>query len=550
MARINLMEQPRGMPAVRALAAQALSRAAGAPLVHGNSIRILKDAGENYPAWLDAIHSARNTIYFENYIIRNDEIGHRFADALIAKAREGIRVKLLYDWLGGLTETSGHFWQRLREGGVEVRCFNPLRFDSPLDWLSRLHRKSLSVDDRIAFVSGLCVGQMWEGYPDRGVPPWRDTGVEIRGPVVADVIQSFARAWAETGPEIPPDELPTRDSISVAGTIDMRVLGDVAATAALYRLEQLITVLAKKTLWLTDAYYVGTISYVQALRGAAMDGVDVRLLVPGSSGDLQFLRPFSRTGYRPLLEAGVRVFEWNGSMLHAKTAVADGRWGRVGSSNLNMASWLNNWELDVAVENTDFAQEMEQMYLEDLENATEIVLSAKNRVRPVTPPVAAPALRRNGVRHRPGSASRLTAGAIRVGNTVGAAITSRIELGAAEAKVMVLGGATLLGLTVLALLEPLLMVVPFSLIAGWIGISLLIKAYRLHRDGNSGGAARTAPGLPHDARNGVAGRDFAAEPKPANSTPEAQEEKVVEIPPPAREADQPRRRPRNASGKR
>ncbi len=261
----------------------------------------------------------------------------------------------------------------------------------------------------------------------------------------------------------------------------MRVLGDSAATAGLYRLEQLIAVLAQKTLWLTDAYFVGSTSYVQALRGAAMDGVDVRLLVPGSSGDLRFLRPISRAGYRPLLEAGVRVFEWNGSMLHAKTAVADSRWARVGSSNLNMASWLGNWELDVAVENLGFAHEMEQMYLEDLDNATEIVLSEKNRVRPVAQPERASSSY-NGPGHRKsGSAGRLTAGAIRVSNTVGAAITSRLVLGAAEAKIMLFGGAALLSLAVVALVQPLVLVIPFSLIAGWIGVSLLIKAHHLHQ---------------------------------------------------------------------
>ncbi|SFO23281.1 phospholipase D-like domain-containing protein [Nitrosospira briensis] len=487
MAKMNLKEHARVRThATRTLAAQAFSRAAGAPLVHGNSIRLLKDARENYPAWLEAIRSAQKYIYFENYIIRDDDIGHQFADALIAKAKEGLPVRLLYDWLGGLTETSGSFWQRLAAGGVEVRCFNPLSFDSPLGWVSRLHRKSLCVDNRVAFVSGLCVGQMWSGYPDRNIPPWRDTGIEIRGPVVADVVHSFSRVWAETGPELPADEVPSRDSIPIAGTVDLRVLGNVAATAGLYRLEHLITVLAQRTLWLTDAYYAGTTSYVQALRGAAMDGVDVRLLVPGSSGDLKFLRPISRAGYRPLLEAGVRVFEWNGSMLHAKTAVADGRWARVGSSNLNMASWLGNWELDVAIEDVDFAQEMEQMYLEDLENATEIVLSRKNRVRPIAEPGSRQpgpsALKRvGGSRH--GSASRLTAGAIRVGNTVGAAITSRLVLGAAEAKIMLFGGSTLLGMALLALLQPLLMVIPFSLLAGWIGTSLLIQAYKLHKSG-------------------------------------------------------------------
>lgn len=527
MANVKLKEHLReASQSTRILAAQAFSRAAGAPLVHGNSIRLLKDASENYPAWLEAIRSAEKNVHFENYIIRDDDIGRQFADAFIAKAREGPRVRVLYDWMGALTETSGNFWRRLGDGGVEVRCFNPPRFGSPLGWVSRLHRKSLSVDNYVAFVSGLCLGQMWAGYPERDIPPWRDTGIALRGPVVADVIQSFSRAWAEAGSELPADELPDQKSIPVAGTVDMRVLGHVAATAGLYRLEQLIAVLAQKTLWLTDAYFVGTTSYVQALRGAAMDGVDVRLLVPGSSGDLKFLRPISRAGYRPLLEAGVRVFEWNGSMLHAKTAVADGRWARVGSSNLNLASWLGNWELDVAVEDLGFAYEMEQMYLQDLDNATEIVLSEKDRVRPVAEPEPLPRFQRmitgSG---KSGSAGRLTAGAIRVGNTVGAAITNRLVLGAAEAKIMLSGGAALLVLAVLALVEPLLMVIPFALIAGWFGISLLIQAYQLHKSGKDESASDAAFDRARDNVVEIPGlrRESAVEPPPQKPR-DAQEE--------------------------
>ena len=151
----------------------------------------------------------------------------------------------------------------------------------------------------------------------------------------------------------------------------VRVVASMPNVAGLYRLDQLIAAVARQTLWLTDAYFVGTTSYVQALRAAAVDGVDVRLLVPGSS-DIPIFVSLSRAGYRPLLEAGVRVFEWNGSMLHAKTAVADGRWARVGSSNLNVSSWIGNWELDVAVEDETFAQAMQEMYLEDLTHATEI----------------------------------------------------------------------------------------------------------------------------------------------------------------------------------
>jgi cardiolipin synthase len=204
-----------------------------------------------------------------------------------------------------------------------------------------------------------------------------------------------------------------------------------------------------------------------------MDGVDVRLLVPGAS-DIALLVPFSRAGYRPLLESGVRIFEWNGSMLHAKTAVADGLWARVGSTNLNIASWIGNWELDVAVEDARFAHEMEEMYLADLENATEIVLSETDRVRPTAP--TSKRLRRNT-----GKGGRVAAAAISVGKTVGAAIADRRVIGAAEAKVLAFSGAALLALAALAWWKPRALVWPFLVLAIWIGVSLLIRAFRLHR---------------------------------------------------------------------
>ena len=140
--------------------------------------------------------------------------------------------------------------------------------------------------------------------------------------------------------------------------MSVRVIAGMPGTAELYRLDQLIAAASRRTLWLTDAYFVGTTAYVQALRAAARDGVDVRLLVPGAT-DIWVLRGLSRVGYRPLLEGGVRVYEWNGSMLHAKTAVADGRWARVGSTNLNLQSWMGNWELDVAIEDEGFAGQMQ-----------------------------------------------------------------------------------------------------------------------------------------------------------------------------------------------
>jgi len=473
--------------ALRTVAEQAFSRTAGAPLVGGNAIRLLRDAGENYPAWLDAIESARHSVLFENYIVHDDAVGRRFADALAARAREGVRVRVIYDWFGCLGTASRAFWNRLRDAGAEVRAFNPPRFDSPLGWVSRNHRKSLCVDDRVAFVSGLCVGQRWVGDPQRGIAPWRDTGVEVRGPAVADVAQAFARAWAETGGSIPVDELPVAAAIAAAGDVELRVLATIPAVAGLYRLDQLIAALARERLWLTDAYFVGTASYVQALREAAMDGVDVRLLVPGAS-DVPIISPITRSGYRPLLEAGVRVFEWNGPMLHAKTAVADDRWARVGSSNLNVASLLGNWELDIATEDARFAACMQDAYLADLERSTEILLVEHNRVR-CAGLDGEPVRRRrggsggaSGVRGSRGSAGQLATGAMRVGNTFGAAIANRRVLGAAEAKTMVSAGIGLAVVAVLAVLWPRVLAWPLAALAGWSAAALLWRVRRLHRE--------------------------------------------------------------------
>src|SRR3954451_16166541 len=175
------------------------------------------------------------------------------------------------------------------------------------------------------------------------------------------------------GDAIPDAELRGIGEDMEAGDTTVRVVATVPMTAGMSRVDELVAALARERLWLTDAYYAGITSYVQALTAAAKDGVDVRLLVPNGT-DIPLLRPLSRAGYRPLLEAGVRVFEWNGPMLHAKTAVADGHWARVGSSNLNVSSWFGNFELDLVVEDERFGQDMDAMYLEDLSNATEVVL--------------------------------------------------------------------------------------------------------------------------------------------------------------------------------
>ena len=476
-AAVQLHNRERNaMLPIRSLANQAFSRAAGAPLTEGNTIRLLKDARENYPAWLDAIRAAKRYIHFENYFIHEDDAGRMFVDALVGKAQEGVRVRLIYDWMGGFGKASRAFWNRLRAGGVEVRCYNPPRWDSPFGWLSRDHRKTISVDGEVGFVTGLCIGQMWVGVPEKKIEPWRDTGVEVRGPSVAVIEQTFADVWAMMGEPIPERELLKPDAHAQKGETALRVVASVPATAVMFRVDQRVAAVARNRLWLVDAYYAGTTAYVQALRAAASDGVDVRLLVPNAT-DIPLLKPLSRAGYRPLLEAGVRVFEWNGTMLHAKTAVADGHWARVGSTNLNIASWLGNCEIDVVVEDEPFACLMEQTYLQDLENATEVVLDAQRKLRaPNQPRHPHPILASGG-----GSGGRAAAGALRIVNTVGAAFTNRRVLEPVEARITVTAGVMLLTLAILFALFPRLLAYPLVLVFTWIAGALLYRGYKLHR---------------------------------------------------------------------
>ncbi len=485
----------RSSEPLRELAEQALSRTAGAPLVPGNQVHLLQDARENYPAWLAAIESAQRSILFENYIIENDATGARFVEALAARARAGVQVRVIYDWFGGLGLGTRRLLAPLSAAGAEVREFNKPWIGSPFGWMQRDHRKMMAVDGRVGYVSGLCVSARWEGDARRGIAPWRDTGIEITGPAVVDLERAFAQVWAAAGTPLPAAAYTDASTLARTGDTTLRVMANQPNHANLYRLDQLIATMATRTLWLTDAYYVGLVSYVQALRAAAQDGVDVRLLVPGVS-NLVAVSTLSRAGYRALLEAGIRVFEWNGPMLHAKTAVADGLWARVGSTNLNITSWIGNYELDVAIEDARFAAKMEALYEEDLTHATEIVLSTRNRVRPAIPA----RVRRSQHGRRPrgrfrGSASRAAAGALRIGNAVGAAMRNRRELGPAETGTLVLVSAVTLLLVVVSLLWPMVVAAPLSLLGLWVAVSLLVRTVVLRRRGDP-----AADGAAHDKR--------------------------------------------------
>jgi cardiolipin synthase len=460
------------------MAERAFSRAAGAPLVGGNAVELLIDAAANFDAWLAAIRAAQRVVLLENYIVRDDATGRAFRDALAERAAAGVRVCVIRDWLGCLGQSGRGFWKPLLQAGGEVRVYGPPLLSQPFGFVSRDHRKLLTVDDSVGFLSGVCISGRWLGDPARGVAPWRDTGVALRGPALAAMQDAFTASWNALGEPLPDDVLAPADSIAEAGSLALRIIATQPNIAGLYRLDQMIAAMARQTLWLTDAYFVGIAPYVQALAAAARDGVDVRLLVPGAS-DLPMIAGMSRAGYRPLLQAGVRVFEWNGSMLHAKTAVADGQWARVGSSNLNLASWLGNCELDVAIEDPGFAGQMQAQFEKDLGNATEIVLSPRrwrggHKVRGESPASRHP-------RSGGGSSGRAAASALRLANTVGAALNHRRVLGNAEAAPLAGGAVVLAVLGLLGLLWPAVLGWPLAAILLWMAVILGARWWKLRR---------------------------------------------------------------------
>lgn len=452
-----------------------LDRVSGAPLLPDHELVLLRDSAEHEAATLALIASARHHIYLENYCLSTDAWGETLLAALQERARAGVRVCVLHDWLGSWRSLDRSWVHRLREAGGELHSFNPLTAGEPLGWLFRDHRKLLTVDGLRGMITGWCQSARWRGRP--GEEAWRDTGVWLQGSGIAVAESAFAETWRLAGglalismdspalPASPPDFACARTRAAV------RVLVGRPQQQRLYHLDQLIIGLARDTLWLTDAYPVGTAAYLDSLAQAARAGVDVRLLVPGST-DLPLLGMLARSGYRALLDAGIRIYEWNGPMLHAKTAVVDGCWARVGSSNLNPASWLGNYEMDLVVEDAAFGQQMAQQFLADLERATEIVLDAGNRVRLTQP---------RQRRRRDGRAPRSSATTLRVSRAMAQAVRGERRLGPVDATLLAGTGGVGVLLSLLALWRPAWIAWPLAVLGLWISSGLLRIAWRRYR---------------------------------------------------------------------
>lgn len=463
---------------MRAMADQAFARSAGAPLTTGNHAALLFDSQQNFPAWLSAIDNARQSILIEMYLFADDSFGRRMRDALAERARAGVQVCLLYDAIGSWPSHLRGFFQPLRQAGAEVRAYNPLNPLRGVGLLGRNHRKQIIIDYQDVFISGLCISSRWEGDPAKHLDPWRDTGVRMAGPIVNDALAAFYDSWQSVG-----DALPATDHQQTGdGQVAARLIATTPATAHMMRLDLLVTSFARQSLWLTDAYFMGTSLYMSALKQAAQDGVDVRLLVPRSS-DIGWIATVSRTLYRPLLEAGVRVFEWNGSMIHAKTAVADGRWARIGSSNLNLSSWLANRELDVAIEDEAVAGELQLRFAEDLAKATEIVLKGHGKRPILSHPREVDLTQSVLALMHPGSSGRHAAAAVRqaarISNALNAVVRGTRLVENSEAVSFLSIGLALLLLALLIIIFPNLVAMLLAALLGITGTGITLKAISL-----------------------------------------------------------------------
>ncbi len=359
--------------------ARALWRIAAADVSCGNKVRLLRDGAATFDAQLNLIAGARDAIAFEGYIFRNDEVGLRFRDALIEAATRGVQVRLMVDWVGRMG-TSKSFFRPMREAGIDVRIFNPPGFRRWLGVLPRDHRKLLVVDKKCGVTGGIGIGKEWKhGVLRRKRSPWRDTAVSIEGPAASDMLDSFEHMWARAGGLRP--KRPRLVRSARASHLDPQLdppslVGIIEGEPGRLRVEralQMQSLGAEKTIWIASAYFAPSWGVIEALAGAARDGVDVRVLVP-SRYDHPWLRTFLTPFYQKLLMNGVRIWEWRGEMMHAKTNVVDGRWVRVGSTDFNPLGVVINFELDAVIEDAALGQQAEDMFLSDLEKSREITL--------------------------------------------------------------------------------------------------------------------------------------------------------------------------------
>ena len=356
----------------------------GSPLVVGNKVELLVDGPTTYDAMFAAIKNAKDHINMETFVIEDDEIGRRFAELLTQKQQGGVQVNLIYDSVGSIS-TPKEFFKPLQQSGGNVLEFNPINpLNARKGWQvnRRDHRKLLIVDGKVAFVGGINIssvyssGSFGRSKPTKGKIAWRDTHLRMAGPIVGEFQKLFIATWNEQkgGP------LASKDYFSEPGSKGNEVVRAIGSSPEEPYSQMYVTLLsainsAETQILLTNAYFVPDPKLLTSLKEAVQRGVDVRLLLPEKT-DSVLVFYASRSYYDELLSAGVKIYEREGALLHAKTALIDGVWSTIGSTNLDWRSFTNNQEINAVILGQDFGQQMQTLFEKDMESSKLITLEA------------------------------------------------------------------------------------------------------------------------------------------------------------------------------
>ena len=350
---------------------QTMHALTGAAMSEGNSIQILRNGVQIFPAMLAAIRNAKKTINVEFYIYWDGEIGREFAETLAGRARAGVKVNVVLDSVGS-APISSDLTEFMARNGISIEWYHPLRWYTLARFNHRTHRKLLIVDGEVGFTGGVGIADVWQGDADRE-DHWRETVVRVEGPVVTQMQFAFMDNWVKSRGELLTglDYFPKLDA---RGTCMTQVLKSSPSegSSAVKLMFVVSIVSAQKSIYINSAYFVPDADTIRALEGAVRRGVDVRVIVPGEFTDVPIVRHAGRLFYSQLMRRGIRMFEYQPTMMHAKTMVVDGIWTSVGSSNFDDRSFRLNDEVNVNVYDETIAAQMEQMFFEDLARSEEV----------------------------------------------------------------------------------------------------------------------------------------------------------------------------------
>jgi cardiolipin synthase A/B len=350
---------------------RAFAGAAGQPVLDGNEITILQNGIEIFPALFDAIAAARESIHFSTFIYESGHVPRRFADAASAAARRGVEVRIVLDSRGS-KKIPPALVKQMRDAGCQVRWFRSIQWFTVTRYNHRTHRKLLIVDGTLAFTGGVGIADEWDGKGDSPAH-WRDTHVRISGPAVAAVQAAFVDNWNEATGELPLQEK-YFPKLSPAGAVRICAVqsNPTNSTSAAQRSMAALIAGSSRRLWITNAYFVPTPPFIKTLCEAKARGVDVKILVPGPHHDQPAVRRASRRTWPALLAGNVELYEFQPTMIHAKTVVVDGAVTSIGSINFDPRSFALNAEFGVVVHDREIAAQMEDAFLTDIGRARQI----------------------------------------------------------------------------------------------------------------------------------------------------------------------------------